>query len=94
MARRFSSEFKRDVGAVARRSGAACEEFASDFGISVDSLRRWMKQADTKSCTAASPSIGGPHDLAARRRRLRLVEQASGVLLPAATYLSRDVLPE
>ena len=37
VARRFPPDFKRDVVTVARRSDATDEEFASDFGISVNS---------------------------------------------------------
>jgi transposase len=94
MARRFPPEFKRDVVTVARRSDATFEELASDFGISVNSLRRWMKQADIADGLAAGPSDGGPDDVVALRRRLRLLEQENEVLRRAAAYLSRDVLPK
>ncbi len=42
MAKGLPPEFKRDVVTVAPRSDAAFEELASDFGISVNSLRRRM----------------------------------------------------
>ena len=92
MARRFPPEFKRDVVTVARRSDSTYEELASDFGISVNSLRRWMKQADVADSLTAGPSDGGPDDVVALRRRLRLLEQENEVLWRAAAYLSRDVL--
>ena len=40
MASRSPTEFMRDVATVARRSDATYAELASDFGISVNSLRR------------------------------------------------------
>ena len=94
MARRFPPEFKRDVVTVARRSDATYEELASDFGISVNSLRRWMKQADVADGLTAGPSDCGRDDVVALRRRLRLLEQENEVLRRAAAYLSRDVLPK
>ena len=79
---------------VARRSDATLKELASVFGISVNSLRRWMKQADIEDGSAARPSDGVPDDLVALRRRLRLLEQENEMLRCAAAYLSRDVLPQ
>ena len=94
MARRFLTEFERDVVTVARRSDPTYEELASELGIPVNSLCRRMKQADVADGLTAGPSDGGPDDVVALRRRLRLLEQENEVLRRAAAYLSRDVLPK
>ena len=39
-------DFKCDVVAVARSSGLTQDEIARDFGISINSVQRWLKQAD------------------------------------------------
>jgi len=46
MPKRFPSEFKRDIIAVARRRTVPLEEVAADFDILISSLHRWMRQAD------------------------------------------------
>ena len=46
MPKKFPHEFKRDVVTVARRGDLAIAEVAADFDISVESVRRWMRQAD------------------------------------------------
>ena len=46
MPKKFPSEFKRDVVTVARRGDLTHAEVAADFDISVESVRRWMRQAD------------------------------------------------
>lgn len=94
MTRRFPPEFKRDAVTVSRRLGTTFEEVASGFRIAVNSLRRWMEEADVADGLAAGPSHGGPDDVVALRRRLRLSEQENEVLRHAAAQLSRDVLPK
>ena len=92
MARGFPPEFKRDQMMVARRSTATVEELAPDFGFSVNSLRRWMKQADVAEGLAAGPSDASPDVVVALRRRLWLREQENEVLRCAVAYVSRDVV--
>ena len=46
MPKKFPPEFKRDVVTVARRGDLTVAEVAADFDISVESVRRWMRQAD------------------------------------------------
>ena len=94
IARRFPPVSKRDVVTVACRSDATFKGLASAFGISVDSFRRWMKQADLADGLAAGPSDAGPDGVVALRRRLRLLEQENEVLRRAAARLPRDVLPK
>jgi transposase len=44
--KRFPPEFKRDVVAVARRGDLTRAEVVADFDVSVESVNRWMRQAD------------------------------------------------
>jgi transposase len=46
MPKKFPAEFKRDVVTVARRGDLSVAEVAVDFGVSEESVRRWMRQAD------------------------------------------------
>ena len=44
MPRKFPPEFKRDVVRVARRGDLTIPEVAADFGISDESVRRWLRR--------------------------------------------------
>jgi transposase-like protein len=46
MPRRFPPEFKRDMVMVARRGDLSVAAVAADLDISVESVRRLMRQAD------------------------------------------------
>lgn len=48
MPKKFPPEFKRDVVRVARRGDLTINEVAADFDVSVDSVRRWMRQPDVE----------------------------------------------
>lgn len=54
--------------AVFRCSDETLEECMSDFAISVNSLRRWMRLADIADGLAAGSSDGGLADALALRR--------------------------
>jgi transposase len=47
MPRRFPPEFKADGVRVAHRGDPSIAEVAADFDISVGSVKRWKRQADT-----------------------------------------------
>jgi transposase-like protein len=49
MPKKFPAEFKRDVVTVARRGKLTRAEIAADFGISIESVKRWVRQAATTS---------------------------------------------
>ncbi|MGK5112212.1 transposase [Geodermatophilus sp. CPCC 205506] len=46
MPKKCPPESKRDVLRVARRGDSSQAEVTADFGISVESVRRWVRQAD------------------------------------------------
>jgi transposase len=46
-------EFKRDVVTVARRGDPNIAEVPADFDISVESVKRWKRQADTTGSKTA-----------------------------------------
>ena len=46
MPKQIPPEFKRDLVTVARRGELTRAEVAADFGISEQSVNRWLRQAD------------------------------------------------
>jgi len=89
MPRPHPREFRDDVVAVARRSGAPVSQVARDFGISR------VVPAELASCRRCrgwppagndSGRIGRVREL---KRRIRLLEQENEVLRRAAAYLSQ-----
>lgn len=94
MPKKFPPEFKRDVVRVARRGDLTRAEVAADFGISIESVNRWMRQADIDDgvkdgCTTAEQS-----ELVQLRREKRRLEMENEILRRAAAYFAKDALPK
>ncbi len=94
MPKKFPAEFKRDVVTVARRGDLNVTAVATDFGISPESVRRWMRQADIDDglrddgLTTAEQS-----EVVQLRRDKRRLEMENEILRRAAAYFAKDALP-
>ena len=94
MPKAFPLEFRRDVVAVARQSGAPISQVARDFGISETCLQRWLKLDDVEEGRRLGLTQAESPELREARKRIRLLEQENEVLRRAAVYLGRDVNPK
>lgn len=94
MPKKYPPEFKRDVVTVARRGDLSVAEVAADFDISVDSVRRWMRQADIDDGVMDGLTSAVQSELVHLRRRARRLEMENEILRRAAGYFARDALPQ
>ena len=92
----YPGEFRKKVVQVARMSGRGPREIAEEFGVSVDSVRRWLKQADVE---AGRRQDGATREeqrellqLRQENRRLRMERE---ILAKAAAWFARgtDSMP-
>ncbi len=94
MPKKFPAEFKRDVVTVARRGDLTLAEVAADFDVSVESVRRWMRQADVDDGVRDGLTTAEQSDIVQLRRDKRRPEMENEILRRAAAYLARDALPK
>jgi len=94
MPKKFPEEFKRDVANVARRGDLTLAEVAADFDVSVESVRRWMRQADIDDGIKGGLTTAEQNELVQLRRRARRLEQENEILRRAAAYFAADHLPK
>lgn len=94
MPKKFPQEFKRDVVAVARRGDLTVAEVAADFDVSVESVRRWMRQADIDDGVKDGLTTAEQSELVKLRREKRRLEMENEILRRAAAYFARDALPK
>ena len=93
MPKRIPAEFKRDVVAVARRGDLSVPEVAVDFGISEESVRRWVRQADIDDGVVAGQTSTVQSELVQLRRKTRRLEMENEILRRAAAYFAAGSLP-
>jgi len=94
MPKKFPPEFKRDVVTVARRGDLTVAEVAADFDVSVESVRRWMQQADIDDGIKDGLTSAEQAEIVQLRRDKRRLEMENEILRRAAAYFARDQLPK
>ncbi|MDP9435490.1 MAG: transposase [Actinomycetota bacterium] len=89
MPKKFPAEFKRDVVRVARRGDLSQAEVAADFDVSVESVRRWVRQADIDDGVVDGQTTAEQSELVQLRREKRRLEMENEVLRRAAATSRR-----
>ena len=92
--KKFRPEFERDVVEVVRRGDLSQAEVAADFGISVESVRRWVRQADIDDGVVDGPTSSEQSELVRLRREKRRLEMENEILRRAAAYFAAGSLPK
>jgi transposase len=92
--KKFPPEFKRDVVTVARRGDLRLAEVAADFDISVESVRRWMHQADIDDGIRDGLTSSEQSELVQLRRDKRRLEMEVEILRRATAYFAKDAAPK
>jgi len=94
MPKKFPVEFKRDVVAVVRRGDLTVAEVAADFDVSIESVRRWMRQADIDDGVRDGLTTAEQNEVVQLRRAKRRLEMENEILRRAAAYFAKDALPK
>jgi transposase len=69
-------------------------EGAADFDVSVESVRRWMRQADVDDGVRDGLTSAEQSEVVQLRRDKRRLEMENEILRRAAAYFARDSLPK
>ena len=94
MPKKFPEEFKRDVANVARRGELTLAEVAADFDVSVESVRRWMRQADIDDGVRGGLTTAEHSEVVQLRRDKRRLEQENEILRRAAAFFAKEISPK
>ena len=94
MPKKYPPEFKRDVVTVARRGELTQDEIAADFGISAESVRRWVRQADIDDGVTDGVTTAEQNELVQLRREKRRLEMENEILRRAAAFFAKDISPK
>lgn len=94
MPKKFPAEFKRDVVTVARRGDLTRGEVAADFGISEQTVIRWMQQADIDDGIKDGLTTAEQSEMVQLRRDKRRLEMEVEILRRATAFFAREHLPK
>lgn len=95
MATRYPAEFRQRAVELARLREKPIAQLATDFGVSDQALRNWLRQADIDEGQRAGLTTEERGELVRLRRANRVLAMENEILKQAAAFFAREnVLPK
>jgi transposase len=88
---RYSKEFKAEAVQLLRSSGRSTSQIAKEIGVSYNSLKNWLKQADIDEGKTQEGLTSQERDELRRlRRENNILKQERDFLKKAAAFFARE----
>ncbi len=86
----YPAEFKEEAVRLARTSGKPTSQIARDLGVSFESLRHWIKQAEIETGEWQGLMADEREELRRLRRENQVLQQEREILKKAAAFFASE----
>jgi len=86
----YPPEFKAEAIRLVRSSGSSISRIAKDLGVSGNSLRAWVKQAEIDQGEREGLTTEEREELKKLRREVKILRQEKEILKKAAAFFARE----
>jgi transposase len=87
----YPAEFRAEAVRLVHTSGRPIPQIAGELGISAQSLRNWLRQADLDAGRRSDGLTSSEQqELRELRRRLRVAEEERDILKKAVAFFARE----
>jgi transposase len=87
----YSAEFRAEAVRLARTSGKPYTQIARDLGMTTETLRKWLKQADLDEGTRQDGLTSEEQEeLRQLLREVRILREEREILKKAAAFFARE----
>ena len=86
----YPDEFRADAVRLVKRSGESIPRVAKDLGVSQQTLRNWVKQADVGAGKAPGLTTEERTELGQLRRENRRLREEREILKKAAAFFATE----
>ena len=86
----YPPEFKAEAVRLVRSSGRSISQVAQELGVSGNSLRNWLRQADIDEGEREGLTTEERQELKRLRREVKILRQEKEILKKAAAFFARE----